>query len=264
MNKLHFLLRPGWLAGIAVMLGFAAVCWTVLAPWQFSRHAQRSETNDRLVAALSAPTVAATEALTVGGAQPTDLIWHAATATGTFLTADQVYVRLRQDSAGRAAVEVLLPFRLADGTVLLIDRGYWPTDALSAGRLPPPPPEGEQTITGRIQPTQPDPRQRPAINANGRREVYGIEVSSLRPLPDVRAGFLQLTPDSPGVLSAIGTPVPDAGPFLSYAWQWITFGTMAVLALGYFIIREIRDPRDQPHPNSLRHNSFQPDELYDT
>ena len=36
----------------------------------------------------------------------------------------------------------------------------------------------------------------------------------------------------------------DPGPYFSYAWQWLAFGTMSILAIGFFIVREFRDPRD--------------------
>ena len=37
-------------------------------------------------------------------------------------------------------------------------------------------------------------------------------------------------------------PLPqlDAGPFLSYGIQWIAFGIVAPLGLGYFVYSEIR------------------------
>ena len=36
-GHVRFLLRPGWLALIAVVVGFAVACYTLLAPWQFGR-----------------------------------------------------------------------------------------------------------------------------------------------------------------------------------------------------------------------------------
>jgi hypothetical protein len=41
----------------------------------------------------------------------------------------------------------------------------------------------------------------------------------------------------------IGLPHLDAGPFLSYGIQWITFGVVAPILLGYFVYAEIRARR---------------------
>ena len=38
----------------------------------------------------------------------------------------------------------------------------------------------------------------------------------------------------------IGVPHLDAGPFLSYGIQWISFGILAPIGLGYFAYSEIR------------------------
>jgi hypothetical protein len=42
-------------------------------------------------------------------------------------------------------------------------------------------------------------------------------------------------------------PLPhlDAGPFLSYGIQWIAFGILAPVGLGYFLFSEIRARRNE-------------------
>ena len=48
----------------------------------------------------------------------------------------------------------------------------------------------------------------------------------------------------------IALPHLDAGPFLSYGIQWIAFGIIAPIGLGYFVF--VRDPgaptRERPQP----------------
>jgi len=44
----------------------------------------------------------------------------------------------------------------------------------------------------------------------------------------------------PGGLGVIALPHLDAGPFLSYGIQWIAFGILAPIGLGYFVYSEIR------------------------
>ena len=55
--------------------------------------------------------------------------------------------------------------------------------------------------------------------------------------------YLQLSENQPGGLGAIPLPQLDAGPFLSYGIQWIAFGILAPIGLGYFVFSEIRQRR---------------------
>jgi cytochrome oxidase assembly protein ShyY1 len=55
----------------------------------------------------------------------------------------------------------------------------------------------------------------------------------------IAPGYLQLEKDAPGVLGPLPLPELDSGPFLSYALQWIAFGTMALLGWVYFTWREL-------------------------
>ena len=50
---MRFLLRPGWLAFIALVVGFAVACYALLAPWQFGREKQR-EAQERAIATADA------------------------------------------------------------------------------------------------------------------------------------------------------------------------------------------------------------------
>ena len=240
----RFLARPGWVGGTLAAVAFAVVCWTVLAPWQFGRHAERSADNARIAAAATAATRPVTERLSTTTPLNPSQTWQPVTATGVFEPENEVYVRLRQDAAGRPASEVLVPLRLADGNALLVDRGYVTVADLGAGLPVPPPPAGQVTVTGRLQPFQPDPLARQSSTAaDGRTEVTGIEPGVIPGTTGpVLQGFVQLDADSPGVLTAIGLPQTDAGPFLSYAVQWCIFGAVALLGIGFFIVREYRFP----------------------
>ncbi len=102
---------------------------------------------------------------------------------------------------------------------------------------------------------------------------------------DLVAGILQLPADQPGVLAPapVGPTVADAAPFtnFSYALQWLTFGLIALVALGYFIRLEMLQRRggggrrsrrtevrralagddigsDGPDPSSVRKATFMP------
>ena len=78
-----------------------------------------------------------------------------------------------------------------------------------------------------------------------REQVYSIDtgqVSALTGVP-LAGSYLQLVDDQPGGLAALSLPRLDAGPFLSYGIQWIAFGIIAPIGLGYFIRAEIQQRR---------------------
>lgn len=56
----------------------------------------------------------------------------------------------------------------------------------------------------------------------------------------IRPGYFQLTEGQPGVEEALPLPKLDAGPYFSYALQWIAFGVMALGGWLYFTVREVR------------------------
>ncbi len=258
MRRLAFLLRPGWIAVIVAALAFAGACFFVLAPWQFSRNAERSAQNAAITAAVTAPPVPVLDLMSTSSPPPESATWHVVTATGTFDPARQVQVRLRQTTAGQPISEIVLPFRLATGETLLVDRGSVPFAEVSKGMAIPDVPTGRVSITGRVQDDQLDPANRPPTTANGQVQVTEISARMIvdafgaQPGETFLMGFVQLTAQSPGVLTPIEVPQTDSGPFLSYALQWELFGVVALVGLGVFIFREVRDPRPQDRPERAR------------
>ena len=55
--------------------------------------------------------------------------------------------------------------------------------------------------------------------------------------------YLQLVENQPGGLGVVPLPQLDAGPFLSYGIQWIAFGIVAPIGLGYFVYAEVQQRR---------------------
>lgn len=60
---------------------------------------------------------------------------------------------------------------------------------------------------------------------------------------DLESAYFQLDADQPGGLGMISLPQLEAGPYLSYGLQWLAFGIMAPLGLGYFVRAELREHR---------------------
>ena len=80
---------------------------------------------------------------------------------------------------------------------------------------------------------------------DGIQQVYSInpaQVSRVTGMPLV-GSYLQLVDGQPGGLGVIAIPHLDAGPYLSYGIQWIAFGIVAPIGVGYFVMAEIRQRR---------------------
>jgi cytochrome oxidase assembly protein ShyY1 len=168
--------------------------------------------------------------------------WRRVTATGHYAGAT-VLARLRVVD-GQPAFEVLTPFAVEGGPTVLVNRGY--VRPLEASQVPPipPAPSTPVTITARLRDSEQNADKAPITEA-GMPQVYSIntqQVGELTGTP-LAAPYLQLVEDQPGGLGVLPLPHLDAGPFLSYGIQWIAFGILAPIGLGYFIYVEIRQRR---------------------
>lgn len=237
---MRFLLRPGWVALVLGVIGFALACYTVLAPWQFGRNAERSATNDALLAAVGQPPAPLGTLVPAGTVATGSAQWRLVTLTGSYQPDAEALIRLRVIE-GRPAFEVLTPFRTTDGRLVLVDRGYVRPDG--GARVPAysPPPTGEVGLVARIRLDEADPQARGVVDLDGRRQLYAADsqvLAAATGLP-LEPGYLQLVDGQPGGLGTLAVPEPDSGPFLSYAWQWLAFGAMAIFGMSYFIRLEL-------------------------
>jgi cytochrome oxidase assembly protein ShyY1 len=247
-----------WTAYIAVAIVFAIACG-FLANWQFTRNAERSRQLALVEANYDAPPVALDEIIPAGTALPPEDEWRPVRLVGAYLADQQLLARNRAHG-GTAAFEVLVPFRLEDGRVLLIDRGWVPPgrDRPDPDAVPAPP-EGEVTVIARLRPGEPLPAsgrsapegQVPTINlplvaeamrsddaAVLEQSAFGVMVSE-DPAPATRPEPLE-------------NPSADPGPHLSYAIQWILFAIMGFVFIGYVIRTERRHRREEAEDAASR------------
>lgn len=244
----RLLLRPGWVALTVVVLGFATACFVVLAPWQFQRGEDRTARNSAIEDSFTTPAAPLRDVLAAGAEPGTGTEWRQVSLTGRFLPAGETVVRLRSVQ-GEPAFEVLVPMRLTDGTAVLVDRGYVRPDA--DVRLPgyPPVPGGEVTVTGRLRVGESDPRAGESVQQDGATQVYSVSTATVSAVTGValEPGYVQLADGTPGVLGPLPLPQLSSGPHLAYALQWLAFGAMVLVGLGYFGWRELtggRAPRE--------------------
>ncbi|MFP5020625.1 SURF1 family cytochrome oxidase biogenesis protein [Pseudonocardia phyllosphaerae] len=241
---MRFLLRPGWIAFVVAVLAFVVACYTLLAPWQFGREEQRNAESRAIAQADATPPVPFAS-LVPGTEIPGDAVWRRVALTGEFDRAAESVVRLRVVD-GSPAFEVLTPLRLTDGRVVVVDRGS--VQAGDRGRVPAyaPAPAGPVTVDGRLRTDENDPQARAPLTGEGVPQVYAADSRSVAAATGIRpqpvAGTVTLEAGQPGVLDPI--PVAPSGggaPFsnFSYALQWLTFGAVALVALGLFIRLEL-------------------------
>jgi len=239
-----------WTSYIAVAIVFAVACG-FLSNWQFTRNADRAEQLALVAQNYDAEPVALETIIAPGTALGAADEWRPVTLEGEYLADQQLLVRNRPHG-GTAAFEVLVPFRLADGRVLLIDRGWVrPGEDQPLPDEIPAPPEGDVTVVARLRPAE-------QLPASGR-SAPGGQVPSINPelvaetlAPDA-GDELELT--AYGVMvsedpapatrpASFAAPSEDPGPYLSYAIQWILFAIMGFVFIGYVIRTERRHRRE--------------------
>ncbi|WP_278314819.1 SURF1 family cytochrome oxidase biogenesis protein [Lolliginicoccus levis] len=244
MRRLGFLVRPGWVVLILIVGMFAYLAFTVLAPWQLGKNAETEQRNSLIEQSLDAAPVPVGELMTDQAAPPADSEWRRVLLTGSYLPADEVVARLRSVDA-TPGFEVLTPFQLESGPVVLVNRGFVPTDVGTEVPGFAAPPEGQVQLEGRVRMPEGSTGRDVIDGADGVVQVYSInprEISAATGA-DLPGFYVQLAADQPGGLGVIGLPQLDAGPFLSYGLQWIAFGIMAPLGLLYFVRAELRERR---------------------
>ena len=230
-----------WGAYLALTLVFALACG-MLSWWQWAR---RAETVDRVQLVernYDTEPRPVDEVLPALDAWDPEAEWRPVVLRGEYLADEELLVRNRVRAA-RAGFEQLVPLRLDDGAVLLVNRGWIPSADTVDGApgTTPAPPEGEVTVIVRLRPAEPELPGRTVpegqlssidvpgvvehLGGEGYTAVYGVLASE----------------DPPGELpQPLERPVDDEGPHLSYALQWIAFGVLAFIGLAWAWRRERR------------------------
>ncbi|NYF16229.1 cytochrome oxidase assembly protein ShyY1 [Microbacterium sp. AK009] len=239
-----------WTGYALVAVLFAIAC-AFLSNWQFSRNAERSEELRVVEQNYDATPVPLSEIVPAGSALDPDDEWRPVALVGQYLRDEQLLVRNRPHG-GTAAFEVLVPFRMEDGRVVLINRGWVPPGADQAEPdAVPAPPEGTVTVEARLRPEEAAPRSGRSA-PEGQVPTINIGLVAER-LPTDTANALQpslyalMSSEDPAISPApspLEVPSEDPGPHLSYAIQWILFAIMGFIFIGYIIRTELRHRRE--------------------
>jgi cytochrome oxidase assembly protein ShyY1 len=239
-----------WAIYIGLAIMFAVAC-AFLSQWQFDRNAGRAEQLALVEANYDATPVALDALIAEGGSLNAEDEWRPVELVGSYLSDETLLVRNRPHG-GTAAFEVLVPFALTDGRVLLIDRGWVApgADQPEPDEIPAPP-EGEVTVVARLRPSEPLPPsgrsapdgQVPTINV----PLVATTIDSETAARMDTSAYALLVSEDPAPATtptALESPSEDPGPHLSYAIQWILFAIMGFVFIGYVIRTERRHRRE--------------------
>jgi len=236
------LLNPRWITTALVILVLAGVC-VELGRWQLHRLDERKARNEVTRTNLAAPPAPLTEVVgpqrVVGDAHD----WRTAVVTGTYDPSKQVVMRYRNVS-DRPGFEIVTPLLLADGTAVLVDRGFLPRQGaeLAPGNVPAAP-TGEVTVTGRLRRSERGGHTSGGTPVDGTaRLINGPEFGSALGL-NLYDGYLTVDHQEPAADPAFGAfpgPEIDDGPHFFYALQWFFFALLAIGGLVYFSRQDIQ------------------------
>jgi cytochrome oxidase assembly protein ShyY1 len=250
MNGYGFLRQPRWLA-----LGFLVLVivpsFVLLSRWQLHRLDERRLENAVVSSNAQQAPVPVGTLLTPGEPASTvtdTVIWRQVSATGRYDAAGQVLVRKRPFE-GANGFWVATPLVTDSGAVLVVNRGWIAASGGStAVQDVPPPPSGEVTVVGRLQPSQDAPDPQPSDLPAG--QVTDLDVALVAGSAPVYPGYVDLVSSDPAQAAGLMPwPLPDLseGNHLSYAMQWVVF---ALIAVGGFVllVRREREGTDGDAP----------------
>jgi cytochrome oxidase assembly protein ShyY1 len=245
MGRYRFALTPRWILG-HVLVVLLVVVMVNLGFWQLGRLEEKRDRNDQITSRQEEPVVPVQDVMDPDTPQDEvdQLVYRRVSATGTYLTDQQVVVRNRSFE-GAPGEWVLTPVLLEDGTAVGVSRG-WQNIETPAERSAPP--SGEVQVEGYVQATQERGSFGPTDPEDGTVETLArVDVQRLQQQVDepLLPGWVQLVEQDPEQDEPLPVPVPlpelDEGPHLGYAGQWFLFCVVAVVGWIAIIRRAARD-----------------------
>ena len=225
--------RRWWWTTLLVLIGM--IITFRLGIWQLDRLQQRRANNAAYIQQINSSTLHLNGAdlpIDVGDAEN-----RIALADGSFDFSEQL-VLVQQNYQGRPGGHLVAPF-VFRGTneAILVDRGWIPAHEIEQGELERFDDEGQDTVTGSLQPSQTLSGDRETIVEGRQLEWYRIDIDAIqKQVPYKLAAVYLLEKPEAEIQSELPYKVePDIdlseGSHLVYAIQWFFF--CAILAVGY-------------------------------
>ncbi|WP_206422532.1 SURF1 family cytochrome oxidase biogenesis protein [Nocardioides pantholopis] len=241
MRSISFLLSRRWILFLLAVLLVGVGTWW-LGEWQFDRLEERKERNEVVRANEALHPTPVDEVLATAGDVDSGDEWRVIGATGVYAPEDTVVVRYatspNEDGSG---VDVIVPLVTADGTALLVNRGWMMREDVGGdiGEIPPPP-TGEVTVTGYVRGDGSGSSTR--VVDGSTRAVDSSEIGEAIGR-DTYGGWVELREENgepaEGLVAA-ELPGLDNGPHFFYGLQWWFFGLLALAGFLYLAYDEWR------------------------
>jgi surfeit locus 1 family protein len=263
------LLRPRAIVRHVLVLTVATAC-VALGLWQLDRLETLRTSNARAEARLGGADRRPGRA---GGSgergdrRPGALEFRRVEVTGTYRPDEEVLQRGQQHPrSGQAGFHVLTPFELVDGGVVLVRRGWVPSELSEPPVAQASPPTGEVTVRGVLERPVGQPGFGPQDPDEGELvRVFHADTARLDRQVDGTLFPMVLRLDAEAAAEAAPTDLPvPAGPpvldernHLSYALQWFSFAALALVTYGAWLWS--RGRRGRPEGGATDDETRSPD-----
>jgi len=235
--------RQRWLAVTVAALAMALLT-ARLGWWQLDRAAQKWAVQAAIDERSRLPAIDGTAQLALDSSAAVDQVHHLLQVSGRWSAAHTVFLDNRQ-MKGRPGFYVVTPLLLADGSALLVQRGWLPRDFQQRSRIAVvPTPGGELLARGRIAP--PPARLYEFGASEGGAIRQNIDLDALARETGLRLRPMSLlladSPASAGDGLQRDWPVPSSGMAKNrgYAVQWFS---LSALILGLYVWFQLVRPR---------------------
>jgi cytochrome oxidase assembly protein ShyY1 len=240
--------RPRWIAGHITVVVVAAM-FVALGVWQLARNHEKQDGERAARAAYAAPAPA------LGDPDSPPPSGTRVEVTGTYDAAGEVLLRNRV-RGGNGGYDVLTPLHLADGTAVVVDRGWVARNPAETGRASLAPPAGTVTVRGPIS----EPRALQADDTvderGGRTTLPRVDLDRIgqdfsSPLRTVYVTAQWQDPAAVNDGPALPDP-PEADDVnhLSYAFQWFAFALIPLIGWPIVLYRITRRDRTKAAGNT--------------
>jgi cytochrome oxidase assembly protein ShyY1 len=236
-SKYRFLVSPKWI-GFHLLVIVLVVVMINLAFWQIRRLDSRRHFNAEVRANANQPIVPFGDVATAITQHPSTIEWRPVRATGVYVPGHEFLVvnRSQNGDTGRNVIDAL---QLADGSLLLVNRGFVP-DADPV----PSPPAGSVEVVGRLRVSEHRTTgQAEDIGTDVLTEIHRVDVgvltqqysgATVQPMY-VEAQFAA----TPAFQPIVGPDTSDEGPHLSYTIQWFIFSVCVMVGWVLAVRRSI-------------------------
>jgi surfeit locus 1 family protein len=226
------------------ILAMCALC-VRLGFWQLDRLEQRRARNAAIRAATAQPPLRLDSTAPAGlASDPQAFAWRRAEAAGRYHHAGDMVVRGRSRE-GRPGVHLVSPLVLADGRVVMVNRGWVPSPDGTTADVRPLRVAGPVRVSGALLPITSNPdggmpfAGRAGTDSTWRR-VDLAAAQARSPGPLIPLVLQQLPGDGSDAGSPpLAEPLPSLseGNHLSYAVQWFSFAITGITGLAILLLR---------------------------